>query len=283
MTFRFPRVSKKTFISLLKVNFNSGWITFFFLLNLTFCSCEKIISVNIDDAVKRVVIEGIISDNPSLPVQVKLSKTKNFMDSNTIDPISGALVTIQENDALKYTLAEVSPGVYETTSLQGKSGNLYSLSVIYQQITYSAKSIMPKLVSLDSLSAEKLNFGSSTAITIQPLYQDPMGIGNSYRFIEYVNHRKVDQIFVQNDDFSDGRKITQPLFNQDSKIIAGDTVLVEMQCIDQNVYKYFYSLDQSSTGNAQSASPTNPVSNIIGGAIGYFSAYSESNKSIIIP
>ena len=54
-----------------------------------------------------------------------------------------------------------------------------------------------------------------------------------------------------------------------------------MQNIDPVVYKYWFSLSQNATGETQSASPANPVSNIKGGALGYFSAHTISTKSII--
>jgi len=54
-----------------------------------------------------------------------------------------------------------------------------------------------------------------------------------------------------------------------------------MQCIDKNVYEYWYSLDQSSTGSSQSAAPGNPVSNMQGGALGYFSANTLQSRSVV--
>jgi hypothetical protein len=51
-----------------------------------------------------------------------------------------------------------------------------------------------------------------------------------------------------------------------------------MYCIDKNVYNYFFSLLQvtGNNGGFQSASPDNPITNISGGALGYFSAHTVS-------
>ncbi|MEO6219108.1 MAG: DUF4249 domain-containing protein, partial [Ginsengibacter sp.] len=68
----------------------------------------------------------------------------------------------------------------------------------------------------------------------------------------------------------------------DEKIMSGDTILLDMQCIDAAVYKYWFSLNQSATGNSQSASPANAVTNINGGALGYFSAHTLQTKSVIV-
>ena len=61
-----------------------------------------------------------------------------------------------------------------------------------------------------------------------------------------------------------GLRITTPLINMDGDLKAGDVVRVDMLCIDENVYKYWYSLDQAATGNS-SVTPANPVSNLSGG------------------
>ena len=54
-----------------------------------------------------------------------------------------------------------------------------------------------------------------------------------------------------------------------------------MQCIDNAVYKYWFSLNQSATGTSQSASPANAVSNISGGALGYFSVHTVESKTVV--
>ena len=141
-----------------------------------------------------------------------------------------------------------------------------------------------QIVPLDSIWAEELSFAGNSNLTIYPQYTDPPGLGNSYRLVEYKNGVQIKHVFEQNDELSDGLTITRPLINPDSSNLAhGDTVRVDLQCIDANVYKYWFSLDQSATGENQSATPTNPVTNIVGGALGYFSAYSTSSKTIIIP
>jgi hypothetical protein len=62
----------------------------------------------------------------------------------------------------------------------------------------------------------------------------------------------------------------------------GDTVAVEMHCIDPAMYKYWFSLSQSATGETETASPANPVTNLSGGTLGYFSAHTVRSKSIIV-
>jgi hypothetical protein len=250
----------------------------------TIVSCEKVIDVKLDESAKKYVIEGAVSNIASQPAEVRLSQTKNFEDENSFGGISGAAVTIQENNGTVYPLTEISSGIYQTTALTGVPGSSYKLLVTVNGNTYTSISVMPaQLVTLDSLTVDDLAFGGSNTITIAPSYLDPLGIGNSYRFIQYANGALVKKVFVQNDDLSDGLRITRPFVNTDGDLKSGDVVKVDMLCIDAAVYKYWYSLDQAATGSNQSATPANPVSNINGGAIGYFSAHSVNSKMIVIP
>ncbi|HYH13663.1 MAG TPA: DUF4249 domain-containing protein, partial [Flavisolibacter sp.] len=100
--------------------------------------------------------------------------------------------------------------------------------------------------------------------------------------VQYINDRKNKDIFVQNDDLTNGRKNTNTLFNHDDEIKSGDRIRVELQTIDQPVYKYWYSLWQGATGGGNAASPANPLSNLSGSALGYFSAHALSSKTVIV-
>lgn len=283
------------------VRSENNWATaktvcFYAFLFLLVCltSCTKVINVKLNEADKQLVIEGIVpyGDSGFLwlePVypQVKISETKSFEDSNSFIGVSGATVSITVNGATTYQMFEgKDTGIYESRQgdFLGHPGNTYQLTVTFNGKTYTATSTMPsQLVPLDSIWAESLTFAGKTNYTIYPSYKDPPGLGNSYRLVEYQNGVQVKHVFEQNDELSDGLIITRPLINPDGTLARGDLVRVDLQCIDANVYKYWFSLDQSATGENQSATPANPVSNIEGGALGYFSAYSTTWRTIQIP
>ncbi|MEP7257899.1 MAG: DUF4249 domain-containing protein [Flavitalea sp.] len=252
-------------------------------LALALGSCEKVINIPINNATKRMVIEGTISDAASEPATVRISTTNNVTDENVFEGVSGATVTIQENNVSVYTLNETSAGVYQSTAFTGIPGAVYTMVVFIGGQSFRAVSTLPQLVPLEDVIIDEFVFGSDVTKTIIPSYHDPAGKGNSYRFVVWVNGMQDKGIYAHNDDLSDGKEVTRPLPNSDNKIKTGDSVKVEMQCIDQQVYDYWYSLGESATGENQSATPANPVSNISGEALGYFSAYSTNSKTIIVP
>jgi hypothetical protein len=90
-------------------------------------------------------------------------------------------------------------------------------------------------------------------------------------------------LFYQNDDYTDGRTSSFSLLrpDPDSTLHVNDRVDVEMQCIDKAMYKYWFSVDRSSLGEGGTLA-SNPVTNISGGALGYFSAHTSQTKSILV-
>lgn len=251
-------------------------------------ACQKVIDVNLNNAAKKYVIEGTVTDQVN-GIGVKISQTMNFADNNTFEGVSGATVIITSDNATAYVLQETAtPGVYATTGFKGRIGQTYNLYVQIGADTFRAVSTMPHEVYFDSLGLQnRVVFGETRRVPTV-YYSDPEGKGNAYHFIEWHNGVQERTIFVRNDENTDGRSLSIQLvsFSSDSdkeekKIKTGDTVTVEMQCIDQPVYKYWYSLDAAATGEGQSATPANPVTNITGGALGYFSAHSVQTRTII--
>jgi hypothetical protein len=254
-------------------------------------SCQKVIQVDLKDAEKKYVIEAEITNQDS-SCKVVLTQSKSFTDDNNFPGISGALVTISDNGQIPILLTETSAGIYQS-ALKGIPGHTYRLEVAINGNVYSASSTMPALVPFDSLKInERFIFGeTNNYATVH--YAEPLGKGNSYRFVQYVNGVKEKNLFISNDEYSDGRIIADDLIyfpdddddnNPDKgKILSGDTVMIQMQCLDKPIYTYWYSLSEGATGGGQSATPANPVSNIQGGALGYFSAHTSQIRKVVVP
>ena len=249
-------------------------------------SCTKVIDVKLRDADKKYVVEGILTDAPG-NCRVLLSKTKNFSENNEPLGVSGAVISIKDKtNGNVIALTELSPGVYFDAAFAGTPGHSYELSIAIGGTTFTAVSVMPVKIKFDSLyiTTDQLFGDERTLANLE--FTDPPAFGNSYRAVQYLNGRELKNIFVTNDDYTNDKKNYAKLFvfsdDDADKAKPGDTVTVDMQCIDPAIYRYWYSLDQSATGNSQSAAPANPVSNITGGAIGYFSAHTVETKTVIV-
>jgi hypothetical protein len=261
-----------------------------FLLLFSINSCEKVIDIDLENVEKKYVIEGNLTDQLG-HAKVQISTTKDFKEDNNFPPVSGAVVTISEVGGAVTLLTETSAGVYEAPSLRGTSGKQYKLLVRIGSEEFGAESILPQRVNLDTIFVTDEILFTETRKIANAVFQDPAGRGNSYRFIQYVNGIKEEQLLIMNDEYTDGRNITSTLYyfsdddddDDDGSIKTGDEVRIEMQCIDQAMYKYWFSLFRSSTGGSGQATPANPVSNMQGGALGYFSAHTYQQKQMIVP
>jgi len=238
-------------------------------------SCQKVVNLKLNSVYPYTVIEGEITDLAG-PYTVTIRQSVNFSSDNTFPAISGALVRVTDNEGVTDTLTETAPGVYTTHILQGKPGNTYTLTAFAHDTLYTATSTMPYPVPFDSVTFNKSGGFGDKDIWAAPNFQDPPGIKNYYQFIEYINGQQLTKdIFVLDDRLSDGKYISRNLRNDSSYLAVGDNLEVKMYCIDENIYNYFYQLDQSQGSNAfnTTASPANPATNIDNGALGYFSAH----------
>lgn len=268
----------------------AGLVSIFTLaLFVVFSSCRKVIDVDIKNAEPKYVVEAIVSDSTG-ETKVLLSTTKNISENNDFPGISGATVTITDNTGIVTAFTETTAGYYETPGFTGEPGKTYSLYVNFNSQTFTASSTMPQKINLDTLfTSNEILFGETRKLA-NIAYQDPLGKGHCYRYVQYVNGKKTKPIFANNDDYSDGKYVETKLWylvdedeNKDEEIKSGDTVRIDMLCIEPAVYKYWFSVYQSATGNSQSASPANPVTNIKGGALGYFSAQTIQTRSVLVP
>lgn len=253
------------------------------LLLFSICGCKKVIDVHLKNSDTQIVITGDVDNRPG-PYELKITKSVDFNSDNIFPPVSGAVVKITGNGVTD-SLTETSPGVYSTHSLQGKAGKTYSMYVSIAGKEYTATSTMPHPVHLDSIDFRS---GREDALYAVANFQDPKGIPNYYQFIEYANGEKFRNgrgISVFDDRLSDGRYINRLLYNDSSDIKSGIILTVQMNCVDKDVYNYLSELLQVSGGGDGFASPTpaNPTSNIVGGALGYFSAHTISSRSVVIP
>ncbi|MGF7080748.1 DUF4249 domain-containing protein [Mucilaginibacter sp. UYCu711] len=268
-------------------------ITYLILIvSITFLSaCEKAIDLKLNNTTPQYVIEGVLTNEPG-GCKVLISQTKKFTDDNVFNGVSGAQVSIS-NNGNTYIITPTAQGVYQNSTFSGTPGQSYLLSVNINGKDFTGACTMPQQVKLDSIYLVKDNFGNNADGTtrkyITVKYLDPAAVKNSYRFVQYIDGRKEKTVFVDNDEFTNGQVVNNQLradnVNDDPArdIRSGNHVTIEMLNIDATVYKYWFSLAESAGGDGNNAAPANPVTNIQGGALGYFSAHNIQKKTLIAP
>lgn len=250
---------------------------------LIFSACTKVIDLKLGNDSGKLVIEGNITNQDSVQI-IKLTRNVPFTSTNTYPAVSGATVTITDNKNNTYPFTEGPAGTYTSAPFMGVAGNTYKMTVVSGGTTYTASSVMPALVKLDSITEKKADFKTNNDLReITVHYQDPPGMPNQYRFIMWVNGVEVSTVFAYNDEFSDGRYVNGDLVENSNDIHAGDTVKVEMQCVDLPVYTYWFTLmEQEFGGPDGGVAPSNPPTNITPAVLGYFSAHTTQTETIVL-
>jgi Domain of unknown function (DUF4249) len=256
---------------------------FSLLLALLGTSCTDVIEIDLDEADAKTVIEAIITDQPG-PYTVRITRSVPFDQSNIYPGVNGAVVTINDGAVTDTLVAGSTDGVYTTTTrlAQAQPGRTYQLKVVLPDgAVHESTSTMQPKVPFDSLQQSQITGpGTGDLLVPIPVYTDWAGVSNYYKWNIWHNGAYVQEINVSDDRNFDGRRVTRPLISPQQDYAAGDTLLMEMQCIDRSVYKYFVSLT-GVTGPGSAPIPGNPESNITGGAAGYFSAHTVERKTMV--
>jgi len=252
-------------------------------LSLMLSACTKVIDLKLGNDSGKLVIEANVT-NASAPQIIKLSKNVAFTTTNTYPPVSGATVTVTDQTGQVYAFTEGVSGTYTNGQLKSIAGYTYTMSVLTGGTTYNASSKMPDSVAIDSVTSKNNTFSSGSKPTkeISVHYHDPAGVANYYRCVMSVNGVQVKDIFAFDDEFNDGLSVSEVLRENDVDIYAGDTIKVEMQCLDKPIYTYWFTLSQqSANGPGGSVTPSNAPTNISPVSLGYFSAHTTQTITIV--
>lgn len=250
-------------------------------------SCEEVIQVDLNSSDPKIVIEGVVTDQPG-PYFVKITQTTDYYNPGTIPTISGAEVRISDNAGTEEILTEIESGIYQTQTIQGVSGRTYTLNVTYDGNVYEAESTMPVALTIDSLYSSIDNMGPRGEVyKIGCFFKDRPGVDDYGRFKIYHNGEALSSYFLYNGRLSDGNVVDYNRFRQiEEDLESGDKVRVELFSIDKSVYEYYNTLSDvvasDPKGLGSTEVPGNPNSNLSGDALGYFGAITVRTDSIIV-
>lgn len=250
-------------------------IILFLLVTFLSAGCQQVVDLKLNNADAKLIIQGSVN-NTAGPYQVTITKSIGFYQDNVYPTVSGALVIITDSTAaVRDTLSEVAPGIYETHFISGHAGNTYLLKVALDGKTYAASSTMPQPVVLDSVT---FNYDTKNTIRAVANFQDPAGVSNYYKFSCYTNGKNLNEVHTFEDRLSDGRYIREKMDNDTSDIKKNDYVQLNPICLDKAVYTYMSEAEDIAYNNDNLVAPSTPQTNLTEGALGYFSAETISSR-----
>lgn len=249
-------------------------------------ACEEDIVLNLDDEDVAVVFEGDITDEAG-PYQISLTETVGYFSETGNPPAVGALMVISDDAGNVDTLTEVSPGIYETNTLQGVQLRTYSLYTEYNGEVYESEYTMPRLdLGDDSLRYEFIpeSFLFEEGYYVYATGTEPAGVGDYYKFTLSVNDSLYDapeDLFFFDDEFVDGVDYD---FLFPYPLEVGDTAVISAVAITQVEYDFLVTLIQEIfvAGSPFGSPPANLSNNITNGGLGFFAAHGVARDTVVI-
>ena len=172
----------------------------YFTFIFTVISCKKPFNPPaISGSASYLVVQGVINSG-SDPTIITLSRTVNLSNKVTLNPVSGAVLTIESNQNISYPLTENTNGNYVSAGLNLDNSHTYRLSIKINNEQYYSDYV-PVLNSppVDSLfytvSGNGLNIYSNT--------HDPANTAKYYRWDyseTWIIHSNYDSEFISNGD-----------------------------------------------------------------------------------
>lgn len=257
------------------IGFKALWV----MMTFSFTSCVETVQLDLRSVEPQLVIEGKITDSDT-DNEVKLTFTQDFQEPNDFPPITSASVMVTDlTTGEREQLTQTFSGVYSIQQLKGKVGHTYKMEVKYNGTTYEATSTIPNKVPFEELKYQEVS-RFQTNIRMVAVYDDPKDATNYYRWATIgTDGIRSRAYFVRSDAFNNGNRIEQ-VIDSGMDIELGDKITIEMQCIDKATFDYFLTLGkQQGQGPNSGSSGVNPPTNITGGALGYFGAYTVESKT----
>ncbi|MBK8944651.1 MAG: DUF4249 domain-containing protein [Ignavibacteriae bacterium] len=255
---------------------------------LIFHSCEEVIELDLNSADPAIVIEANLTNSLEKNF-VQIIKSTDFYNPGNYENISNAEVKISVNNTEEFLLSEISPGKYFHQNLIAIPENEYLISVNYIDKNYSAVSSVPKTIIIDSLSylLESRPFNKDkNFLELHVHFKDDPNKKDYARFVVYKNDKRLDGIFLYDDRLTNGNYIDFFFFNFDDEeeFKSGDKINLELHSIDEATHIYLKTLRSANSrgGPFGSSAPANPETNWNNNALGYFSAFTISEKSIVL-
>lgn len=289
-------------------------LLFFLTAASILTGCERAVEFKLDDTVPKLVVEASIENGQAPTVLLSRSLgffsridpatlTNSFVHNAEVYVSNGSLThklkeyTLPLGGGLNFYYYSVDPAS-PSTIFAGELTKQYSLRIIAEGKEYTAITYIPDTTRrIDSLFWKPAPAGNpAEKVAVMVRAYDRPGFGD---YVRYFTKRNSEPFYpglnsVYDDQIIDGSSYEVQVergLDRNSDIAEGysffnrgDTVTLKLCNIDRATYDFWRTLEFNyvSVGNPFST-PTRVMSNISGGALGYFGGYAVQYHSLTIP
>lgn len=265
----------------------------------TAVSCTVDIDIKLDDNNPKLVIYGELTTDTTTHI-ININKSTDYYTPGKMPGVSNARVTLSwDNNTIVLTENDSVSGCYQTPNdFAGIVGKTYKLTVTDVDIDqngdiemYEAEAtILPK-ADIDSIALQFLPMFNAELLRVW-IKDDPTtdnfylvkALKNNYNFCDSLNEWRIGNdklVGTENGHIVIAMTIDQE--KEDEIILSGDTIAVELSNISNDFFTFISECKNASRAQFPlfSRTPGNIQGNISNNAIGFFTAYSITRKSLI--
>lgn len=261
-------------------------IFIFSIIVILLAGCQDVITLDLGTSSPALVLQAPLYADTAVQT-FSLTLSTDYFSTSSPAAATDATISVTDGAGKQYGFSHSGGGQYVCDSLRPQAGQTYTLHLNYGGQTYTATSTMPAATPIDSLAIAIGGGpgGLGGQKTVRCFFTDPAGSGDYFRAKFWLNGVfTADYVALYSDTDNDnppGSGIGPRRFS----VSSGDTVRAELSAIDVGLYTYFSTLsDLTDQNNGQSSvTPTNPTSNISGGAMGYFGGFQRQTATVVVP
>lgn len=252
-----------------------------FFSALVFFSCEKTIVLDLNQVASKIVIEGLVTDQPGYQF-VKVTRTSGFYATGATPRVTDATVLVEDNlgNQFSYDHNPDSSGYYfPSVTFVGEIGRTYTLTVTVNGETYRAEDKLYDVTPIDSLKYRVNPDEEDDPKEAKKFYEvllfanEPQATSDYYLFKFYRN----DSLKIYNPSdiyFSDDKTLGEEISGVPSPVYyaPADSARVEMYSLSRTGFVFYSDLFNliNNDGGMFSPPPANSRTNLSNGALGFF-------------
>jgi hypothetical protein len=241
---------------------------------LFFASCEKEITIDIENGENQLIIDAFLNDKLQKQV-IQLSQTKPFFGNTLPIFIDNAVVKLEDSEGNVYNFTYENEGKYvwtPTTEALIIGGRTYDLTVEYNGQKYTAQSYANFVPQIDSINYQKVGspFGGDSSYIAEMVVVDLPGQPDYYWVKTTINDTlqntsddlviSVDGAFNEQSN-NDGRPFIVPIA-ANFGLSENDVIIKEVWSINPETRRFFTELQNQSIEGALGALFATPIANV---------------------
>jgi hypothetical protein len=262
---------------------------FVIIMAIFFNSCEDVVTLDLNTAPPKLVIEATINwykGTSGNEQKIKLTTTTDYY-SNVIPKVSGATVYVKNSTNTTFNFTEnPNTGEYFCTTFIPVINETYTLTVISNGQTYTATETLKPVAPITKIVQNNLGGFDGKTIEIKAYFNDPATEENYYLFGYKYQNPLVDNYYAGEDTFFQGNEFFSA--SQNDELKAGDKIGITHFGISKTYSNYIKVL-VSIAGSGNGAPFQSPAATVRGNiinttnfdnyALGYFSVSEADIKN----